>query len=380
MTFPIRLLRERRRVRGGFTVIELLVATGITAVLAAFLIAITVQILTHWNRSRGALVSNAEAKVALDQIAADLEALVIAPQPGVWLVATVSGPQALLGGAAKFAEARYPAGACKPSGAISLDLGDRVATERPPAINDLRFGHVGAWLRFFTVEPDSNDGVQNQSAVRAVGYQICRIPPYSGAPAGEWRYYLFRSSVRAAPLPGEVTGLPRSTFTAGYNLAETARYNDPYSGADNDGVADPGSLRQPERSLIIAGNVIDFGVRIFERDASGVEVERYPVDRTLGSTQRRWAFLAETTGESAVYAFEPAPYGLSGTPVYGRPSSIEIMIRVLTEEGAELIEAIERGAVPAPSGAGAFEQFWWERALAHSRVYTRRVEIAGNSR
>lgn len=376
-------MTRMRKTRGdrsacGFTVLELLVATAITAVLAALLISITAGVMSVWNRSRGALVSDNGAKIALDQIANDLEGLVLGPQQGTWFVATISGSQAPAGGDAGLAGADYSDGASKPSGTTSLDLGDR---EPIPPLSTLRFGHVGVWLRFFTTQQASNENTGRMSGVRAVAYQIARIPAFSSGSSAESRYYLFRSAVRPGPYHSDGSLIVESsgamsTFTSGYDIVQSGRYNLP--DPNNSGGADPGAIRRPDRSLILAGNVIDFGVRIFVRNEMRVEVERFPVDRTAGPSTPRWAFVTRTLPADPVPSV-PVPYGLPDTVVYGVPSSVEVMIRVLTEQGAALIESIESGRLPPPSGSGDFATFWWETALANSRVYTRRIEISTSS-
>jgi hypothetical protein len=55
------------------------------------------------------------------------------------------------------------------------------------------------------------------------------------------------------------------------------------------------------------------------------------------------------------------------------PEAAEVFVRVLTDEGVELISNLENGLTPNEDGK------WWEIALANSRVYTRRVEIKGTS-
>jgi hypothetical protein len=53
------------------------------------------------------------------------------------------------------------------------------------------------------------------------------------------------------------------------------------------------------------------------------------------------------------------------------------MLRILTEEGATLLEAIETGRVPRPPAYGTDAEWWWGVVEANSRVFTRRVAIRG---
>ena len=64
------------RKTAAFTLVELLVAVGITAVLAALLLAITTNTLTIWDRSVSALQMENEAQVVLARIVPDFESAV----------------------------------------------------------------------------------------------------------------------------------------------------------------------------------------------------------------------------------------------------------------------------------------------------------------
>ena len=77
----------------GFTLIELIVATAITVLLAGLLIAITSGILSSWNRSRGRLTTSNQAKLALDILTTDLEGALMRNDDNVWLAATVQPDQ-----------------------------------------------------------------------------------------------------------------------------------------------------------------------------------------------------------------------------------------------------------------------------------------------
>jgi len=62
--------------RGGFTLLELLVAMGITAVIVTVLVVITGTATDTWTRSRSEVRSARQAKLFLDTMASDLESLV----------------------------------------------------------------------------------------------------------------------------------------------------------------------------------------------------------------------------------------------------------------------------------------------------------------
>ncbi|GHC53840.1 PulJ/GspJ family protein [Roseibacillus persicicus] len=61
----------------GFTLVELLVALGITAIIVSMLVTITATALDGYSISRNRVKASREAKAAFDQMARDLESLVV---------------------------------------------------------------------------------------------------------------------------------------------------------------------------------------------------------------------------------------------------------------------------------------------------------------
>ncbi len=58
------------------------------------------------------------------------------------------------------------------------------------------------------------------------------------------------------------------------------------------------------------------------------------------------------------------------------PDIAEVMLRVLTDEGARLIAAYEAGHLQPPAGVAPAD-YWWSLAEAHSQVFTHRITIPG---
>lgn len=351
----------------GFTIIELLVAVGVTAVLVTLMVTITINLLNAWNRSSGRLATNATARLVLDQLSQDLSGAIMRRDGNVWLAATIQDNPG--GGFAQgFANVtdRNWSTSQKPnanSSSPSFRLDE-------PRTEDLRFGKMGVWLRFFTVQPDSNsvDGsgnpqLQNISAPRAVSYQIVRRN-LGTATAPQFSYQLFRAEVR--PYHSTAATALRSTFAIGYDLYTTAAAA--YNHTSSVGDKEPGNIRNPTIAQLIGNDVIDFGLRLFERDNTGALREIFPVDRRGGSptipssVPVSFAASSDTTKTLSV---SNAP---ESTPTYGFPTEAELFIRVLTPEGVRLIQALE-------AGNATFADSWWDIAEKHSQVYTRRVEI-----
>ncbi len=180
-----------------------------------------------------------------------------------------------------------------------------------------RFGRSGVWLRMLTSDYDSAAGA---SQPVAISYQMGRraVSAGAGAPTG---YALFREKMSARATFEDVAG-----FTA----------------------TSPGALTNPENDDVLASHVVDFGVWVLARDEAGRLTRLFPSSNTIP--------LA-------------APF-----PGAGEPAVVDVMIRVLSDEGAAFVQAMEEGRIEQPAAveAGAW---WWSVVEAHSRVYTRRIEM-----
>lgn len=358
------------KTKRGFTLVELITATAITLVLAGILISVTTGILTSWDGARATVTTGNFAKFSIDRVVADLESLVLRADGNVWLAATIQPDQSGTGdtGALMASWSATGGGVLKPGNGngslIVRPAGSDIALENQP-LKDFRFGMAGIWLRMISHTRGSNDSSQLQSfsAPTAVAYQIIRYNINTSGPAIP-RYGLFRSEVR--PFHSSSTTAGRSTFAVGYDVFQ-ADYNNPSD--VNSGEAEPGGIRRPDRTLVVADNVIDFGVRLWGRDSSDNLVVIFPED-------------PPKSGFAAVAAIGTPPVapGLFPTDMtHGIPEVAEIFVRVLTDQGAELIEALETGkAGVRPADYATDADWWWGIAERHSQVFTRRVQIRGN--
>lgn len=336
--------------RRGFTLVELLVASAVTLLLAGIMVAVLAQMARTWARTSGGLMATQQAEQALDLLARDLQSAELRRDGRAWLVATVQpdqGGAGDIGGtlAAWSSPERKPGAANPGRPDSSLEL--LPASGR---IEDCRFGMAGVWLRFITAVPDGNVGIADTSAPRAVAYQIVRRA-VTGTGGAAQRYALFRSEVR--PFADDSPARERSTTAVGYDLLAPA-YNTAAGGGN---IGDAGTIRRPRRDLLLANDVIDFGVRFFRADPrnGGARQLLFP----NGNANRGFA---ATTDLSARPLNPAVP---AGAMSHGFPTEAELLVRVLTEEGARQIEALEAGRLAGPG--------WWEIASAHSVVLTRRV-------
>ncbi len=347
----------------AFTLTELVVAAGVTVMLAAVMLGIVSNVIGITSRATGSIQGNTQATMALDVLTRDLQAAILLATDDVWFAANVQPDQSGVG------DTGGSLGLWDPSGGGTGKPGwadpgtDGSSLNLIPAglnLRDYRFGMAGMWLRFITNVPDENvDGLNNFSAPRAVGYQLVRhrIDANVGSSI---RYGLFRTEVRSFEDPSPaLPDIPRSVLHSGYNLF-ALDYCQPGAGGGSDG--DPGRIRGPYRSHLLAINVIDFGIRVYERNSSGDLVLSFPLlNSSLGYVATR------DPNASQPVAATVAALDYSGTTVRGFPEVVEVSIRVVSEEGAKMLEALETG------GSIGFD--WWEIALAHSKVFSRRVVL-----
>lgn len=362
--------------RAAFTLVELMVAIGVTALLVSLMLTITVNVMGGWSKSSGSLTAGGQARLVLDMISRDLQSAVIKKDSNVWFAATIQQGQTGTGDA-KVEGAVWDPTKPKPSGALLNATASQIADPSSlntsliipladatnfPSLESYRFGQGGVWLRFFTYINDTNNDATTISALRAVSYQIVRLPVVAGS-SGECRYTLFRSEVNST-----------NTLNNGFNLFDGV-YDNPSTGAPA-AVTDPGIVRRPEvtspnRGLVIANNVIDFGVRVYTRDSSGVlnTVPAFPLATSATAYTKGFATTTSTSvlpnTPSGGLTFSDIAY--SGTTTVGFPSVVEVFIRVLTDEGVMQIDNFENGVTSGTT--------WWDIALKNSKVYTCRVEI-----
>jgi type II secretory pathway pseudopilin PulG len=365
--------------KAAFTLIELMVAIGVTALLVSLMLTITINVMGGWNKSSGSLTSGNQARQVLDMISRDLQGVVIKKDSNVWFAATIQQSQTGIGDAGVAGSVWNPPNP-KPSVALlnataaqiadpaslntqSLVIPFANSTTDFPSLESYRFGQGGVWLRFVTSISDSTP----ISAPRAVSYQIVRLPVVANSTV-EFRYTLFRSEVDSA-----------NTFNNGFNLFDAA-YDTPTTAPS--AVTDPGILRRPEittpnRGLVLANNVIDFGVRIYTRDSAGVlsTVPAFP--KAISGTVYTTGFAAttSTTVFPAGGAVAATDIAYSGNPAVGFPAVVEVFLRVLTDEGVNQIALFENPPSGYVTPAGTT---WWDIALKYSKVFTRRIELNAN--
>ena len=384
-TYKMKSSVTTRRRAHAFTLLELLVAMTVAGVLLAVVSALALQAASLWQRASAALTTRLQADLIFDRITQDLQSAVMARDGNVWLAATFqSAPQRPSGGDASMVDATW-SGRVKPALEVQGEPASslHIAGEAE-SFSRSRFGQAGIWLRFFTTQPDTQTDLHNLSAPRAVGYQLVRRRLTASASAASTsetpvRYLLYRSSARPASTDGS---RGNSTFDVGYDLFSSGSAP-AYSQGDASQIDDVGNLRTPRRyEQVIGNNVIDFGVRCWVRDErSGELAPLFPAFRPEGTQVRGFAATVRD-GEGRAASVSPVwgtgPSIGVNEMAYGFPERVDVFVRILTDEGAQVIEAYEKGLIARPEEAGDDDHGWWELAERHSQIFVTSVRLTSH--
>ena len=325
----------------GFTLLELLVAVVITLVLAGLMLTVTTNILTLWRRSQASHTQAVTAKQVLDLVERDLQSALCRHDARHWLAADIIDSPAGL------ANHGWLTGGVlvKPANGGSLRPLPAPAASGGYELAEARFGFSGLWLRFVATNVESGG-----SLPVVIAYQMVRRP-VTGDPAATnpapVRYSLYRSTIGND-----------DTFANGYDVTAAAygSTNNTPSSALSTAYRLSRNVTNPSHANLLASNVVDFGCWLFVRDSS----------RTL---QRIYPAAAGDVSHQAV--------GNSSASDSRFPEVADVMVRIVSEEGATLLEAMETGRVTRPANLATDAEWWWSVVEANSAVFIRRVEIKG---
>lgn len=385
--------------RAGFTIVELLVASAITLVVIGLMLQVTFSVLKTFDNVNGSISARSQAAVVLKYLREDLQSIVWRRDDNVWLLATIQRDQNGINSgrgdtnhsdaawmpttASGFTPVPKPglANAGADGSSLRLDLPGATAG-RFLDLQDYRFGQAGVWLRFFTNRQTGSS--EGDVAPIAVAYQIVRMKPRPDSE--EFRYMFFRSQVRSGR---ETVANDYSVADAGYDLTGDLNkgYNRPGTPGANNNIAfgDPGSVRRPNRDALLANNVIDFGVRFWKKippsptqpeDTPSTLRLIFPADANGRPLESNLAFAVTNKTPAQLVAGTGIPFGPTNPAEIssGYPDFADVFVRVLSDEGARRIEAIEQGRAPVPPQY-TDQEYWWLVAEQHSEVYTERVPL-----
>lgn len=310
-------MRTRRK---GFTLIEMVVALAITAVIGYLFVSIGRDFVRAWDHIGDTVSRETEARAALDWIARDFESAFFQEGTRVMFAVDVLDDE-------------NNSGKWETGGAAL-----RPSSSGFDTVNH-EYGWAGCWVRLFTASPTLN----------AVGYQVIRSTMKDTTPPTFTpRYMLYRNAA-----------LVKDTIDKELDLANAVAYP-----------AATGDVVNPIRSNILAVNVVDFGVRLYVYEADPT-TDPSDVDAPDGL---RLIFPADGASRLVTDIGTAADHRgstFTGT-VYGNryPDVVEVYMRVLSENGADLISDMEE------TGENAL----WEEVVANnSRLYRRYIVVRGRS-
>lgn len=332
---------NRRSTISGFTLLELMVAVALTLIFVGIMLAVTIQVLELWRRTQGMHLQTAAARQVLDFVERDLSAAIHRNDSTCWLAVDILDRASDLANHGWLTTGTL----MKPAGGGSLRPLPEADVDGNRRLRDARFGLSGGWLRFVTTNVESGGSLPT-----VVAYQVVRRPVTGDPVAGNAapvRYSLYRSVVSAA-----------ETFSQGYNVTAIAygSNNNTPSSALSTAYRSPRNVTNPSHANLLAPNVIDFGCWLYAKDSNGGLVRIYPgaeddiVHHAIGQS---------TFAESRF------------------PAVVDVLVRVLSEEGASVIEAMETGRLVRPAQYASDALWWWAVVEANSAVFFRRIEIKG---
>jgi len=363
-----------RSSKSGFTVLELLVAVSVTALLAGMLLNITSQVVRTQTQASGDLETNQVAQFILDRIQEDLHCAVYRNDGNVWMAATVLEDSTTSG---SWKEAKVPKPTNESLRITPNDWSDGPNDPISDANNQIslinsRFGMAGTFFRFFTIAPELDPDSTNTGGARAISYQIVRHG-LTASSTSRPRYQIFRSDVSAI-----------KTFDAGYDLHPRSKYH-PITTSGENKERESGNIKnpifskdgKPSTDFSLASNIIDFGIRAYliEKNSHGTGNLKQ-IFPDVNETTRGGDYGNIPTAEYEYWATSNINYRAPDKPnrLYAFPEVIDVMLRVMTIEGASAISAYEEGLIPTPKGMSP-QEYWWELAEKNSEVYIRRIRI-----
>lgn len=329
----------------AFTLLELLVAVTVTLVVAGLMLSVTSGVLNLWRRTQAGHTQASTAKQVLDLLEQDLQSAVYRRDARRWLAADIIDTPA---GLANHGWLATTPGPMKPAAGGSLLPLPPVDTRNERPLTSARFGLSGLWLRFISTNVESGGSLPTVFA-----YQMVRRPATGELTASNEapvRYSLYRSAISSA-----------DTFSVGYDVTSSgyaSTTNNPTS-ASSTAYRAARNVMNPSHANLLASNVVDFGCWLYVRNPGGSLLRIYPAG----------------PGDLSHQAV-----GNSTAPDSRFPEVADVMLRVLTDEGATQLEAIELGRIPNRPPAHATDaDWWWAVVEANSRVFVRRIEIKGTA-
>ncbi len=306
--------------KGGFTLMELMVAMAITTIIVTVLVSITSIALDTWNRSRAELRASRQAKSMVDTMARDFESLVTRKgNTSEWLSAIVDPDLGSLGSGLKSENA--------------------------------------ARLIFFTAATDRYDGQIGSATdlggdVSCVAYQLeYRDPIEPGAASNYKTFVLNRLLVD-----------PKKTFDDLLGKTdETKSLESVFTSAFGSGLSNPANF--------VAENIFQFSITFHVQVTDPAQTPSvFTVPVTIGNSgkQTTKSFVIRGTGIKAEDSI-----GGSVTAAQlaaGRVTAMELSATVISDFGIDQLRTRFKNSTPSPKEVA-------DLLAKHSYEYTKLVQL-----
>ena len=277
---------KKSQQRKGFTLVEILLATTILAIMTGMILTMTTQVIQVWDNASGKLSAGNEAQLALELMSQDLETAIFQNDGREWLH-------------------------------ISLETGVGEGSWTAPAAAHLMFF---ATARDSLARVDPDDATQMPGGISAVSYRLGFRDPFQNSASGPHRRFgLFR-----AALPPDVTFRQGMTAETQQDI-QTFIWQSGQAGQWGDLAGDGGSMSPRDWSYdvanLLANHVIRFEIRLEYLDRFG-NLQSVRVGEGGAGQVRMRGDVLEVDGESRQI---------------GQMVSGELRLTVLTEKGAAVI-------------------------------------------
>ncbi|MGF1530134.1 MAG: type II secretion system protein J [Puniceicoccaceae bacterium] len=323
----------RSSLKIGFTLVELLVAVTITAIISGLMLGMVSYVMRSYNRTSGTLAAISQSSAVLNQLSTDLQSAVFRNTGDVMMIVELRNATDL----PNWSTSKKPTG-------VLVEEDDSIATNR--------FGKGGARIKFFTAAPGF--GFDQIESVRAVAYQILYrgITDATEAPK---EYQLYRSMVGS-----------QETFNEGYNLTSGG-----YQGTSPATNNSTQTLNTPPFNYVIASGTVDFGIRLlYDVNKDGELNVIFPRERDSAAS------IKQANGEVIPRSSRLTYHGIGnrsiveviGDQVVGPlPEAVEVFVRVLTPAGIRELSAFEDGFIA--------DGDWWTLVTQNSEVFSQIIPI-----
>lgn len=323
-------MRQSQYKSRGFTLIEVLAATGIMAVVILVVLSMTTNVLSVWNRSSGKLNSNYEARVALDLLATDFETLVMRNRPFCWIEVKYSEPDA-----------------------GDLDYGGAL-----PLMPELYFMARVEDRPRFTSNSSGGDPERIYGDICAVAYRVLYQDPIDPDKNEFPMFGLYRfiidseftfTDVMNAPTDGDGNVLPVDSLLEQMKDSQYRDENGDVQRVDTDIIK---TIQMAENFL--SANIVDMRVVFYYSDPLNNNQIK-PI--TVGNSP---------TGDPLPFIYSNALYiNNSSTSIPGTLEFVDIAITVMSPEGLAIVESES-----AEAGVN-----WPQLVTQYGTTFSRRVPI-----